>query len=125
MDSTRHLRGRAAQAGGVAAETVACAALERDGWTILARRARTPAGEIDIVAARDGLVAFVEVKHRPRLADAAAALGPRQRARLFAAAEILLAAHPEWGGGGLRFDLLIVDDEGRARRIADAFRRES
>lgn len=85
---------------------------------------RTAAGEIDIVAERDGLLAFIEVKARPDLATAATALGPRQRARLLAAGEIALADHPGWGRCGVRFDVLLVDGAGRVRRIADAFRLE-
>ncbi len=120
----RAARGRAAQARGVTAEHAACAALEQDGWVVLARRLRTAAGELDVVAERDGLLAFIEVKARPDLLSAAAALGPRQRARLLAAGEIALAEHPSWGRAGVRFDVLLVDDAGRVRRIADAFRIE-
>lgn len=116
--------GLRAQAQGVAAEALACRALEADGWTIHARRARTKAGEIDVVAERDGLLAIVEVKRRLSLAEAAASVGPRQRARLMAAAEILLADHPDWGRTGVRFDVIVVDDSGQVRRIADAFRLE-
>jgi putative endonuclease len=110
---------------GIDAEAVACAALARDGWTVLARRLRTEAGEIDVVAAKDDLLAVVEVKARPTLADAAVALGPRQRARLIAAAEIALAEHPEWSRPDMRFDLIVVDATGAVRRIADAFRLEN
>ncbi len=110
-------------ARGLAAETAACAALEGDGFAILARRVRTPAGEIDVVARRDGLLVFVEVKSRPDLATAAYALGARQQARLMAAAEFLLGAHPEWGAAGVRFDVILVDGAGRVRRIADAIRQ--
>ncbi|OJY65268.1 MAG: endonuclease [Rhodospirillales bacterium 70-18] len=120
----RQASGRRAHAGGLAAEAAACDALAREGWTVLARRARTPAGEVDAVAERDGLVAFIEVKRRATLAGAAQALAPRQRARLLAAAEILLAANPGWGQAGVRFDLLLVDAAGAVRRIADAFRDE-
>jgi len=116
--------GLRAQAQGVAAEALACRVLEADGWTIHARRARTKAGEIDVVAERDGLLAIVEVKRRLSLAEAAASVGPRQRARLLAAAEILLADHPDWGRTGVRFDVIVVDDSGQVRRIADAFRLE-
>ncbi len=91
---------------------------------MLARRLRTPAAEIDIVAERDGLLAVVEVKARASLADAAASLGPRQRRRLAAAAEQLLAAQPGWGQAGVRFDVMLVDAAGRVRRISDAFRLE-
>jgi putative endonuclease len=97
-------------------------ALERDGWSILARRLRTKAGEIDIVAERNGLLAVVEVKARPTLSHAAEALSLRQQERLIAATEIILAMHPQWGLEGVRFDLLLVDAAGVVRRIADAFR---
>lgn len=123
MDA-RQQRGRRAQAHGLATESEAAAALRRDGWTVHARRVRTEAGEIDLVAEKDGLLAIIEVKSRPRLADAAAALTARQRARLLAAAEILLAEHPEWGTAGVRFDVVVVDAAGTVRRIADAFRVE-
>jgi putative endonuclease len=120
----RVTRGQEADRRGRAAEDAAVAALGRDGWTILGRRMRTPAGEIDLVAEKAGLLAIVEVKARPRLAEAAYALSARQQARLVAAADILLGEHPEWGRNGVRFDLLLVDAAGRVRRIADAFRGE-
>lgn len=118
----RLIRGRRAEASGRDAEGVAAGALEREGWVVLARRARTPAGEIDLVAERDGLLAFVEVKARPSLSEAALALGVRQRARLVAAAECWVAANPGHGAAGMRFDVVIVAADGTARRIADAFR---
>jgi len=110
---------------GVEAEAAVCRALEGDGWSVLARRLRTEAGEIDVVAAKPELLAIIEVKARPTLADAAMALGARQRARLLAAAEIVLAEHPEWARVGMRFDLMVVDAAGTVRRIADAFRWEN
>lgn len=121
----RSRRGRGAQARGVDAERLAAEALERDGWTIYARRLRTGAGEIDLVAERDGLLVFVEVKARDSLANAATALGPRQRARLLAAADAALAENPVWGAAGVRFDVMLVDATGQVRRIADAFRLEA
>ena len=121
-DEQRRRRKEAHEAFGRAAEARAAAALGRDGWTLLGPRVRTGAGEIDLVAERDGLLAFVEVKARPTLAEAAVALGPRQRARLVAAATSWLAANPAVrASAGIRFDVL-VDRDGRVRRIADAFR---
>lgn len=115
MSARRH-------ANGLAAEAAACAALVAEGWTVLGRRLRTPAGEVDVVAECRGLLALVEVKRRATLADAAYALRPPQRARLLAAAEVLLAANPDWGRAGVRFDVIVVDGTGRVRRIIDAFR---
>ena len=109
MTPSRHARG-------LAAEEAAGAALIADGWTVLGRRLRTPAGEVDLAAERDGLLALVEVKRRAALADAAYALGRHQRARLLAAAEMLLAANPGWGRAGVRFDVIVVDAAGRVRR---------
>jgi putative endonuclease len=109
-------------ATGMHAEQLACNALVRDGFNIVGRRVRTAAGEIDAVAERDGLTVFVEVKARRHLSAAAAALQPRQQARLIDAAEILLGENPQWGRTGIRFDVLAVDRAGRVRRIADAFR---
>ena len=127
--NSRQQRGSRAHALGMNAEDAACAVLARDGWTVLARRLRTPAGEVDAVAGKDGLLVFIEVKARPTFTGAALSLSPRQRARLLAAAEILLAEHPEWEGAGwgragVRFDVLLVDAAGVVRRIADAFRQE-
>lgn len=127
--SARARRGGAAWCRGMRAEDAACAALVRDGWTILLRRARTPAGEIDLVVERrepagSSLLVFVEVKTRPLLSDAAASLSRRQQTRLLAAAGILLGQHPEWDQDSIRFDLLLMDAAGSIRRIADAFRIE-
>jgi putative endonuclease len=123
--SARNRRHGHAHARGIEAEAVARAALSLHGWTILGCRVRTEAGEIDVVAATPDMLAIIEVKARPTLADAAMALGARQRARLLAAAEIALAEHPEWARPGMRFDLMVVDAAGTVRRIADAFRWEN
>ncbi len=106
------------------AEDRVCRTLEREGWTVLYRRVRTGLGEIDIVASLPaaGLIAFIEVKARPALREAAAALTSAQRARLLAAAGILLGRHPEWSDHSLRFDLVVLDNAGRMHRLADAFR---
>ncbi len=109
-------------ASGLQAEHCACHALVADGWNILGRRMRTKAGEIDAVAEKEGVLAFVEVKTRKTLAEAAAAVRPRQQQRLMAAAEILLGENPGWGRQGIRFDVLLVDPQSRVRRIKDAIR---
>ena len=122
--ANRAALGRRSQQRGLAAEDAACAALAADGWVVLARRIRTASGEVDVAAERDGLLALIEVKARPSLAGAVAALGAPQRSRLLAAAEIILAEHPNWGRAGIRFDVLLVDQAGQVRRVRDAFRQE-
>src|ERR1700710_3143314 len=78
----RRSRGRRAQRSGVVAESRVAAVLAAAGWTILGRRGRTAAGEIDIVAEKDGLLAIIEVKASRALDVAAYALRSAQRLRL-------------------------------------------
>lgn len=116
---------RAAERRGQDAETRVEAALTARGWTVLERRLRgargSGAGELDMVAEREGLLAFIEVKARPSLAEAAHSVSRSQQARLMAAGEAWLAAHPGHGAAGVRFDVILVAPEGM-RRIEDAFR---
>ncbi len=122
-DAPARARRRAAEARGQDAEARVAAALIERGWSVLARRVRTGVGELDLVAEREGLLAFIEVKARPTLVDAAFALSPRQRARIVAAAEAWLAANPGHGASGIRFDVMLVAPDG-LRRIVGAFRAD-
>ncbi|MGN6115900.1 MAG: YraN family protein, partial [Nitrobacter sp.] len=72
---------------GLSAESRAAAWLIAKGYRILARRFRTPHGEIDIVARRRQLLAFIEVKARASLDEAAYAVTPRQQQRIIDAAQ--------------------------------------
>jgi len=120
----RTRRGVRADRTGRDAEATARRLLAAEGWEILAERIRTPAGELDLVAERSGLLAFIEVKARPSFRDAAFALSARQQARLQAAAEAWMAQNPGRGAAGVRFDVILVAGDGAARRITDAFRAE-
>ena len=98
--------------------------LRADAWTILAHRARTAWGEIDIVAIRDGLLVFTEVKARPSIMQAGDAIGPRTMQRLMNAAQALCMLNAGWTYDGMRFDVVVVLPDGRLHRIEDAFRME-
>jgi len=93
---------------GLSAESRAAAFLIAKGFRILARRWKSPVGEIDIIARRRRLLVFVEVKARDRLDDAAWSVTPRQRARIVAAAEAWLAAYPDERIRDIRFDAMLV-----------------
>ncbi|WP_291296040.1 YraN family protein [Elioraea sp.] len=122
MDARRQGRGRAAEARGLAAEATCAAVLVRAGFAVLGRRVRTGAGEIDLVARHGDLTIIVEVKARPGAAEAAFAISPRQRTRLVAATEALMAKEPGWFGDGLRFDAMFVAGDGAVHWLEDAFR---
>lgn len=99
---------RAAFARGLDAEAAASALLAAQGFDVVATRVRTPRGEIDLVARRESLLLFVEVKARARIDTAAESILPRQRRRITEAAEIFLARHPEYAGLDMRFDVVLV-----------------
>ena len=90
-------------------------------YRVLARRYRTPAGEIDLIVRRGRTIVFVEVKHRPNEAQALETLVPRARRRIARAAELWLAAHPGAAGFDLRFDLVIVNPRRLPRRVTSVF----
>jgi putative endonuclease len=106
---------------GVSAEACAAAYLMAKGYRILARRFRTPFGEIDLVARRRNVVAFVEVKARATLDDAAYAVTPRQQRRIIDAAQAWLMAHPEHAEFDLRFDAMLIAPRRLPRHLLAAF----
>ncbi|GAB0119728.1 YraN family protein [Acidisoma sp. 7E03] len=120
--AVRAARGRRAQRAGLDGEGRVVTALRRDGWHIHGQRLRTPAGEVDIVAERDGLLTLVEVKSRPDLRSGMEAVSPRQQRRLMQAAAILQGENPDWGRRGMRFDVWLVDAAGGLHHVPDAFR---
>ena len=110
---------------GLSAETRAAAWLMAKGYRILARRFRTPYGEIDIVARRRNLLAFIEVKARATLDEAAYAVTPRQQARIINAAQawlqVWLIQHPEHADFEQRFDVLLIAPRHLPRHLLAAF----
>ena len=106
---------------GLSAESCAAAYLIAKGYRILARRFRTPHGEIDIVVRRRNLIAFVEVKARASLDEAAFAVTPRQQARIINAAQAWLVAHPEHAEFELRFDVVLIAPRHLPRHLLAAF----
>jgi putative endonuclease len=106
---------------GISAESRAAAFLLAKGYRIVARRFKTPVGEIDIVARRRRALVFVEVKARARLDDAAEAVTERGKRRIVAAAHAWLAAHPDDAMAEIRFDAIMVAPGKLPRHIANAF----
>jgi putative endonuclease len=106
---------------GISAESRAAAFLIAKGFRILARRWRSPLGEIDIVARRRRLLVFAEVKARANLDEAAEAVTDRQRRRIAAAAEIWLAENPDGTIRDIRFDAILVAPGKIPRHIPAAF----
>jgi putative endonuclease len=97
----------AAEKRGRGAETLACWFLRLKGWRILARRARVPGGEVDIVARRGRTLAFVEVKARATEEAAANSLDDWRLRRVVIAAERLAPRYMR-AGDDIRIDALFI-----------------
>ena len=91
-----------AERNGRRAETIAAWWLRLHGWRIRGVRVRTPVGEVDLIARRGRIVAFIEVKARATAAELDLAIDRRRLTRVAAAANFLAARH-----AGLRDDIRI------------------
>jgi putative endonuclease len=89
-------------------EIVGAAALMAKGYRILARRCRTPYGEIDLIACRGKSLIFVEVKRRPTRLDGEAALSQQQARRIARAAEHWVHQNPSFRDHETRIDALLI-----------------
>lgn len=89
-------------------ELVAAAVLMAKGYRILARRCRTPYGEIDLIAVRRRRLAFVEVKRRTTRLEAEAAVSVRQAGRIAQAAEFWISRNTRYRDHDRGLDVVFV-----------------
>ncbi|MFO1190011.1 MAG: YraN family protein [Alphaproteobacteria bacterium] len=120
MRTSRHRR-RSYRLGHLA-ELASALTLTLKGYRILARRYRSPVGEIDLVCRRGNSLAFVEVKARDDRGHAAKAVSPKQQARIARAASHFLARHPHLESCNARFDVILVTPWRLPQHVADAWR---
>ena len=111
---------RVAEAAGRRGERLAGWWLRLQGWEILDRRVRTKAGEVDLVARKPGLIAFVEVKMRATAAELDFAIDERRLARVAAAAEVLMNRYAT-AGEDVRVDVILLAPGVRPRHIENAW----
>jgi len=99
-------------------ERVAERWLRRQGWRVLQRRFRNGHRDIDLVAERDGLVAFVEVKARRRydFGDPVGAVHWRKQRELVRSAAIWIDRHGR-PNESYRFDVIGVLMDGKSVRV--------
>ena len=117
----RQARGLRAHLAGEAAEASIARRYRDRGYAVDRRRWRGKGGEIDLILRNGAALVFVEVKSGPDIATAASRLGPRQQARLFAAAGGFLASEPAGLETEARFDVALVDGRGGVEIIENAF----
>ena len=117
----------AALAFGRRAEFVATCLLRLKGYAILERRLKSGSGgrgEIDIVARRGSVIAFIEVKARADLSAAAEAISPQQRQRLDRGAAAYLAKRRHLAHLSPRFDAVLAAPGRWPRHVIDAWRED-
>ena len=111
---------RRAERQGRIGETAAAWWLRLKGWRILARRVRTPVGEVDLIARKGSLVSFVEVKRRATEAELDFAIDQRRLSRVAAAAEYLAPRYME-AGDDIRIDVILIARGIALRHIENAW----
>jgi putative endonuclease len=116
----RTKRRRGAHLFGLKAESIAVLLLRLKGYSV-ARRYSVSGGEIDLIARRGGSIAFVEVKARADLDDAAGAISATKRRRIARAARVWLSRNPWAAGLTLRGDAVFVAPRRLPRHAASAY----
>ena len=114
------MRRQLAERNGREGERRAALWLLAKGWAILAQRVKTPRGEIDLIARRGGIIAFVEVKWRRDRADLDLAIDERRLARVAAAVECVAHEYAK-AGEDLRIDVMLLAPGTLPRHIANAW----
>jgi len=109
---------RAREIEGRKAEDQVARWLKRRGWKILNQRFKVSEGEVDIIARRRNIIAFVEVKQRETLSVTEDVVSQMNISRIMAAAEIWVERNFDALGPDfeIRFDLALI--EGRVRPLS-------
>jgi putative endonuclease len=110
-----------AEGSGRRGEAIAALYLGFKGYRIVARRVKTPVGEIDLIARRGRVTVFVEVKARSFSHQEAAALAAVNHRRIVRAAQLWLGRRPDLAAGDLRFDVIFLAPFAWPRHIVNAF----
>jgi putative endonuclease len=107
------------------AETLCAWHLRCRAYRILARRFKTPVGEIDLIARRGRTLAFIEVKARNDEATAMDSITQHQRRRVWRAAQLFIAGDSRVQDCDVRFDVMVVVPNRLPRHIEDAWRGDA
>jgi len=94
--------------------------LRLQGWRIIGERVKTPKGEIDLIARRNGLVAFVEVKWRSKREDLDHAIDEYRLRRVAAAVEAIAHDYVR-DGKDMRIDVILLAPASIPRHITNAW----
>jgi putative endonuclease len=102
-------------------EMLAAWSLRLKGWRVIAKRYRTPLGEIDLIARRGNVVAMIEVKARQTLIEAMDAVSPAAQKRIMGSADLWLSRQKDAAKLSVRFDIIAVLPRRWPVHVARAF----
>ena len=118
--AARRIKGEVSYHAGQAAEAAVARHYEKAGYTLLAQRWRGTSGEIDLIFRASDQIVCVEVKKSRSVLQAASHLTPRQIHRLIATSQEFLARQPKGLLTELRFDVALVESDGKIFVIENA-----
>ena len=118
-------KGKIARQEGYKAEYAAALFLRLKGYKILERNFKPPrgtgAGEIDIIALKHNVIAFIEVKKRKSIEAAAESVNARVQSRRIRGAEYFLTTRPDLANKEMRFDVILMSPNRFPEHIQNAF----
>jgi putative endonuclease len=112
---------QAAEKRGRMAETAAEIYLRCKGYRLLARRFKSPMGEVDLIMRKGKTTAFIEVKARTTHGEAIVSVTPRQAKRISQAASLWMAKDKIAAANFCRFDIVAVNAYLWPSHIENAF----
>jgi putative endonuclease len=109
------------ESAGRRGETWAALFLQAQFYRVMARRVKTPVGEIDLIVRRGRQIAFVEVKSRSFSTGEADALAAVNIRRIIRASEAWLSRNPRYAAHDMRYDVIFLAPFAWPRHIVNAF----
>ena len=96
-----------AEKQGQRGEWIACWWLRLRGYRLIARRWRSPFGEIDLIMRKGAMLIFVEVKWRQAIFDTST-VSPHQQRRILNATTLFISKHPTFSRNNYRIDIIVI-----------------
>jgi putative endonuclease len=115
------LRGKHSYIKGFVAELLAVIYLFFKGYRVLTTRYKTPVGEIDIVAKKNGYLVFIEVKYRPSFEIGISVISSKAKKRIIRASEYYIMKEKSPYDSNIRFDAIIISPPFSIRHIVNAW----
>ncbi|MFQ3307341.1 MAG: putative endonuclease [Candidatus Midichloriaceae bacterium] len=105
---------------GVNAEILVMTYLKKKLYTIIKHRYKSKLGEIDLIAAKNDLLLFIEVKNRKNFLDYDV-ISKKQKIRCCETALYFISQHTDFSNYNMRFDCMFVDDYGMIKHLQNAW----